>query len=146
MKNKLPPQLQLTHLDHGVFDHLSHQPLFLVKFDISKFRSRCGISKISTLIDVLKVIFEIMSLDPEEYRLIQETIEGMPTSRLHFLNCLLEDDPARADVLAIVQLELKKRRQQAQIKNLNNSLRASNPLGRVISGVTGFFIRSSRKS
>jgi len=146
MKNNLPQQLQLTHLDHGVFDHLSHQPLLLVKFDISKFRSCCGINEISTLIDVLKVIFEIMSLDPEEYRLLQETIEGTPTSRLHLLNCFLEDDPARADVLAIVQLELKKRKQQAQIKNLNKSLRASNPVGRVVLGVKGFFIRSSRKS
>ena len=146
MKNNLPQQLQLTHLDHGVFDHLSHQPLLSVKFDVSKFRSCCGINKISTLIDVLKVIFEIMSLDPEEYRLLQETIEGTPTSRLHLLNCFLEDDPARADVLAIVQLELKKRRQQAQIKNLNKSLRASNPVGRVVSGVKGLFIRSSRKS
>ncbi len=146
MTNNLPQQLQLTYLDHGVFDHLSHQPLLLVKFDISKFRSCCGINEISTLIDVLKVIFEIMSLDPEEYRLLQETIEGTPTSRLHLLNCFLEDDPARADVLAIVQLELKKRRQQAQIKNLNKSLRASNPVGRVVSGVKGFFIRSSRKS
>ena len=146
MKNNLPQQLQLTHLDHGVFDHLSHQPLLLMKFDISKFRSCCGINEISTLIDVLKVIFEIMSLDPEEYRLLQETIEGTPTSRLHLLNCFLEDDPARADVLAIVQLELKKRRQQAQIKNLYKSLRASNPVGRVVSGVKGFFIRSSRKS
>ena len=146
MKNNLPPQLQFTHLDHGLFDRLGHQPLLSVKFDISKFRSRYGISKISTLIDVLKVIFEIMSLDPEEYRLLQETIEGTPTSRLHLLNCFLEDDPARADVLAIVQLELKKRRQQAQIENLNKSLKASNLVGRVISGVKGFFIRSSRKS
>ena len=146
MKNNLPQQLQLTHLDHGVFDHLSHQPLLLVKFDISKFRSCCVINEISTLIDVLKVIFEIMSLDPEEYRLLQETIEGTPTSRLHLLNCFLEDDPARADVLAIVQLELKKRRQQVQIEKLNKSLKESNPVGRVISGVKGFFIRSSRKS
>ena len=146
MKNNLPPQLQLTHLDHGLFDHLGHQPLLLVKFDISKFRSCCGINEISTLIDVLKVIFEIMSLDPEEYRLLQETIEGTPTSRLHLLNCFLEDDPARADVLAIVQLELKKRRQQVQIEKLNKSLTESNPVGRVISGVKGFFIRSSRKS
>ena len=116
MKNNLPQQLQLTHLDHGVFDHLSHQPLLLVKFDISKFRSCCGINEISTLIDVLKVIFEIMSLDPEEYRLLQETIEGTPTSRLHLLNCFLEDDPARADVLSIVQLELEKRRQVFAVK------------------------------
>ena len=146
MRNNLPPQLQLTHLDHGLFDHPGHQPLLLVKFDISKFRSCCGINEITTLIDVLKVIFEIMSLDPEEYWLLQETIEGTPTSRLHLLNCFLKDDPARADILAIVQLELKKRRQQAQIEKLNKSLKASNPLGRVISGVTGFFIRSSRKS
>jgi len=146
MKNNLPQQLQLTHLDHGVFDHLSHQPLLLVKFDISKFRSCCGINEISTLIDVLKVIFEIMSLDPEEYRLLQETIEGTPTSRLHLLNCFLEDDPARADVLAIVQLELKKRRQQAQIEKLNRSLKASNPVSRLISGVKGFLLRLSRKS
>ena len=146
MKNNLPQQLQLTHLDHGVFDHLSHQPLFLVKFDFSRMQSRFWISEISTLIDVLKVIFEIMSLDPEEYRLLQETIEGTPTSSLHLLNCFLEDDPARADVLAIVQLELKKRRRQAQIENLNKSLKASNLVGRVISGVKGFFIRSSRKS
>ena len=146
MRNNLPPQLQLTHLDHGLFDHPGHQSLLLVKFDFSRMQSRFWISEISTLIDVLKVIFEIMSLDPEEYRLLQETIEGTPTSRLHLLNCFLEDDPARADVLAIVQLELKKRRQQAQTKNLNKSLRASNPFGRVISSVKGFFIRSSRKS
>jgi hypothetical protein len=146
MRNNLPPQLQLTHLDHGLFDHPGHQPLLLVKFDFSRMQSRFWISEISTLIDVLKVIFEIMSLDPEEYWLLQETIEGMPTSRLHLLNCLLEDDPARADVLAIVQLELKKRRQQVQIEKLNKSLKESNPVGRVISGVKGFFIRSSRKS
>ena len=87
-----------------------------------------------------------MSLDPEEYRLLQETIEGTPTSRLHLLNCFLEDDPARADVLAIVQFELKKRRHQVQIEKLNKSLKASNPVGRFVSGVKGFFIRSSRKS
>ena len=151
MRNNLPPQLQLTHLDHGLFEHLGHQPLLLVKFDISKFRSRCGISKISTFIDVLNAFGEIMLFNQFEYEFVQEKIEAMPTSELHLLKARTENKdyascPAKDDLLSIIELELKKRRQQAQIEKLNKSLKASNPLGRVISGVTGFFIRSSRKS
>ena len=151
MINNLPPQLQLTHLDHGLFEHLGHQPLLLVKFDISKFRSRCGISKISTFIDVLNAFGEIMLFNQFEYEFVQEKIEAMPTSELHLLKARTENKdyascPAKDDLLSIIELELKKRRQQAQIEKLNKSLKASNPLGRVISGVTGFFIRSSRKS
>ena len=151
MINNLPPQLQLTHLDHGLFEHLGHQPLLLVKFDISKFRSRCGISKISTFIDVLNAFGEIMLFNQFEYEFVQEKIEAMPTSELHLLKARTENKdyascPAKDDLLSIIELELKKRRQQAQVKNLNKSLKASNPLGRVISGVKGFFIRSSRKS
>ena len=151
MRNNLPPQLQLTHLDHGLFEHLGHQPLLLVKFDISKFRSRCGISKISTFIDVLNAFGEIMLFNQFEYEFVKEKIEAMPTSQLHLLKARTENKdyascPAKDDLLSIIELELKKRRQQAQIEKLNKSLKASNPLGRVISGVTGFFIRSSRKS
>ena len=151
MINNLPPQLQLTHLDHGLFEHLGHQPLLLVKFDISKFRSRCGISKISTFIDVLNAFGEIMLFNQFEYEFVQEKIEAMPTSELHLLKARTENKdyascPAKDDLLSIIELELKKRRQKAQVKNLNKSLKASNPLGRVISGVKGFFIRSSRKS
>ena len=92
----------------------------------------------------------IMGLNQFEYEFVQEQIEEWPTRKLHLVKFQIQDGdyncPAKDDLLSIIELEQKKRRKQAQIKNLNNSLRASNPLGRVISGVTGFFIRRSRKS
>ena len=92
-----------------------------------------------------------MRLNPDHYRLVQEKFEAMPTRELILERFELENEnysscPAKDDLLSIIELELKKRRQQAQIEKLNKSLKASNPLGRVISGVTGFFIRSGRKS
>ena len=151
MRNNLPPQLQLTHLDHGLFDHLGHQPLLLVKFDFSRMQSRFWISEISTFSDVLNAVGAIMLFNQFEYEFVQEKIEAMPTTELHLLKARTENKdyascPAKDDLLSIIELELEKRRQQAQIKNLNKSLRASNPVGRVVSGVKGFFIRSSRKS
>ena len=91
-----------------------------------------------------------MSLNQFQYEFLQEQIEEWPTSKIHLVKRQLQDgdnnSPAKNDLLSIIELELKKRKRQAQIKNLNNSLRASNPFGRHISGVKGFFIRSSRKS
>jgi|TARA_X000001036_G_scaffold210075_1_gene197391 hypothetical protein len=92
----------------------------------------------------------IMGLNQWQYEFVQEQIEEWPTRKLHLVKFQIQDgdynSPAKDDLLSIIELELKKRRQQAQIEKLNKSLKASNPLGRVISGVTGFFIRSSRKS
>ena len=92
----------------------------------------------------------IMGLNQFQYEFVQEQIKEWPTSKLHLVKSQIQDgdynSPAKDDLLSIIELELKKRRKQAQVKNLNNSLRASNPVGRVISSVKGFFIRSSRKS
>ena len=151
MRNNLPPQLQLTHLDHGLFDHQGHKPLLWVKFDSSRMQSRFWISEISTFIDVLNAVGAIMLFNQFEYEFVKEKIEAMPTSQLHLLKARTENKdyascPAKDDLLSIIELELKKRRQQAQIEKLNNSLRASNHVGRVISGIKGFFITSIRKS
>ena len=92
----------------------------------------------------------IMGLNQWQYEFVQEQIEEWPTSKLHLVKSQIQDgdynSPAKDDLLSIIELELKKRRQQAQIEKLNRSLKASNPVGRFISGVKGFFIRSSRKS
>ena len=92
----------------------------------------------------------IMGLNQWQYEFVQEQIEEWPTRKLHLVKFQIQDgdynSPAKDDLLSIIELELKKRIQQAQIEKLNKSLKASNPLGRVISGVKGFFIRSSRKS
>ena len=125
--------------------------LLLVKFDFSRMQSHFWISEISTFSDVLNAVGAIMLFNQFEYEFVQEKIEAMPTAELHLLKARTEikdyaSCPAKDDLLSIIELELKKRRQQAQIEKLNKSLKESNPVGRVISGVKGFFIRSSRKS
>ncbi len=92
-----------------------------------------------------------MLLNQFEYEFLQEQIEEMPTSKLLRLKLVNENTdysscPAKDDLHLIIELELEKRRQQAQIEKLNKSLKASNPFGRLISGVKGFLIRSSKKS
>ena len=106
---------------------------------------------LNLFIYVLNRVDVIMRLNPDHYRFVQEKYEAMPTRVLILEKFELENEdysscPAKDDLLSIIELELKKRRKQAHIEKLNKSLKASNPLGRVISGVTGFFIRSSRKS
>ena len=100
---------------------------------------------------VLNEIGAIMRLNPDHYRFVQEKYEAMPTRVLILEKFELENEdysscPAKDDLLSIIELELKKRRKQAHIEKLNKSLKASNPYGRIISGVKGFLIRCSRKS
>ena len=92
-----------------------------------------------------------MRLNPDHYRLVKEKFEAMPTPELILERFELENEnysscPAKDDLISIIELELKKRIRQAHIEKLEKSLKASNPFGRLISGVKGFLIRNSKKS
>ncbi len=93
-----------------------------------------------------------MCLDPEDHMEWYERTKALSTERLHNLDLYWRDNFENSvhQVLhSMVQMILVKRgektlemKREEQIKELNRSLRLSNPFGRILSGVkSGFTTR-----
>ena len=90
-----------------------------------------------------------MCLDPEDHMEWYERTKALSTERLHNLDLYWRDNfenSVHQELHSIVQMILVKRgektlemKREEQIKELNRSLRLSNPFGRILSGVKSVF-------
>ncbi len=95
-----------------------------------------------------------MCLEPDEYMKMFNITKNLPTEKLHNLDRYWKENvenTVQEQLHSIVEVVLRERgektlemKRQEQIKELNKSLKVSNPFGRVVSGVKCFFIRSSK--
>ena len=93
-----------------------------------------------------------MCLEAEDFEEWFERTQSLPTENLHRLDLYWRDNfetSVDQELHSIVETVLAKRgettlamQRQENIKKLNKSMRASNVLGRVIAGITGFLVRS----
>ena len=90
-----------------------------------------------------------MCLDPEDHMEWYERTKALSTERLHNLDLYWRDNfetSVHQELHSMVQMILVKRgektlemKREEQIKELNRSLRLSNPFGRILSGVKSVF-------
>ena len=90
-----------------------------------------------------------MCLGPEDYMEWYEKTKALSTERLHNLDLYWRDNfenSVHQELHSMVQMILVERgeqtlemKRQEQIKELNRSLRLSNPFGRVVSGFKSVF-------
>tara|TARA_B100000965_G_scaffold263954_1_gene222864 strand:+ start:373 stop:663 length:291 start_codon:yes stop_codon:yes gene_type:complete len=90
-----------------------------------------------------------MCLDPEDHMEWYERTKSLSTERLHNLDLYWRDNfenSVHQELHSMVQMILVKRgektlemKREEQIKELNRSLRLSNPFGRILSGVKSVF-------
>ena len=90
-----------------------------------------------------------MCLDPEDHMEWYERTRALSTERLHNLDLYWRDNfenSVHQELHSMVQMILVKRgektlemKREEQIKELNRSLRLSNPFGRILSGVKSVF-------
>ena len=95
-----------------------------------------------------------MCLEPDEYMKMFNITKNLSTEKLHNLDHYWKENvenTVQEQLHSIVEVVLKERgektlemKRQEQIKELNKSLKVSNPFGRVVSGVKCFFIRGSK--
>ncbi len=95
-----------------------------------------------------------MCLEPDEYMKMFNITKSLSTEKLHKLDRYWKDNvenTAEEQLHSIVEVVLRERgektlemKRQEQIKELKKSLKVSNPVGRFVSGVKCFFIRSSK--
>ena len=90
-----------------------------------------------------------MCLDPEDHMEWYERTKALSTERLHNLDLYWRDNfenSVHQELHSMVQMILVKRgektlemKREEQIKELNRSLRLSNPFGRILSGLKSVF-------
>ena len=90
-----------------------------------------------------------MCLNPEDHMEWYERTKSLSTERLHNLDLYWRDNfenSVHQELHSMVQMILVKRgektlemKREEQIKELNRSLRLSNPFGRILSGVKSVF-------
>ena len=90
-----------------------------------------------------------MCLDPEDHMEWYKRTKSLSTERLHNLDLYWRDNfenSVHQELHSMVQMILVKRgektlemKREEQIKELNRSLRLSNPFGRILSGVKSVF-------
>ena len=90
-----------------------------------------------------------MCLAPEDHMEWYERTKALSTERLHNLDLYWRDNfenSVHQELHSMVQMILVKRgektlemKREEQIKELNRSLRLSNPFGRILSGVKSVF-------
>ena len=90
-----------------------------------------------------------MCLDPEDHMEWYKRTKALSTERLHNLDLYWRDNfenSVHQELHSMVQMILVKRgektlemKREEQIKELNRSLRLSNPFGRIFSGVKSVF-------
>ena len=90
-----------------------------------------------------------MCLDPKDHIEWYERTKALSTERLHNLDLYWRDNfenSVHQELHSMVQMILVKRgektlemKREEQIKELNRSLRLSNPFGRILSGVKSVF-------
>ena len=90
-----------------------------------------------------------MCLDPEDHMEWYERTKSLSTERLHNLDLYWRDNfenSVHQELHSMVQMILVERgektlemKREEQIKELNRSLRLSNPFGRILSGVKSVF-------
>jgi len=95
-----------------------------------------------------------MCLDPEDHMEWYERTEALSTERLHNLDLYWRDNfenSVHQELHSMVQMILVKRgektlemKREEQIKELNRSLRLSNPFGRFVSGVKSVFTKKTK--
>jgi len=153
---ELVPQSKILFCDLGKILHLESQAfLWWVRFDFPKneipLSSRAGSQ---LFFYVLNGGLKIMCLEPDEYMKMFNITKNLSTEKLHKLDRYWKDNvenTAEEQLHSIVEVVLKERgektlemKRQEQIKELKKSLKVSNPVGRFVSGVKCFFIRSSK--
>ena len=97
-----------------------------------------------------------MCLEPEDFEEWFERTQSLPTENLHRLDLYWRDNfetSVDQQLHSIVETVLAERgeitlemKRQEQINKLNKSLKVSNPVGRVISGLKCLFNKSSKAS
>ena len=95
-----------------------------------------------------------MCLEPDEYMKMFNITKNLSTEKLHKLDRYWKENvenTVEEQLHSIVEVVLRERgektlemKRQEQIKELNKSLKVSNPFGRFVSGVKCFFIKSSK--
>ena len=95
-----------------------------------------------------------MCLEPDEYMKMFNITKSLSTEKLHKLDRYWKDNvenTAEEQLHSIVEVVLRERgektlemKRQEHIKELKKSLKVSNPVGRFVSVVKCFFIRSSK--
>ena len=97
-----------------------------------------------------------MCLEPDEYMKMFNITKSLSTEKLHKLDRYWKENvenTAEEQLHSIVEVVLRERgektlemKREEQIKELNKSLKVSNPVGRIISDVKCLFNKSSKAS